>query len=142
MRYTIQVALFGACFVTVLAPGRLGAQACKDEEGMATEDKKSLTEVVDMVKKESLQDFQRGYHQKSCLNKLTFSSIALNGLVGCLDKAVQDTTAEKEDIDSYKAKRETYGKLKDRIEEDRKALKTAADAKEAKAVIEKFNYSN
>src|SRR5260370_9852354 len=99
MRYTIQVALFGACFVTVLGSGRLGAEECKDEEGMATADKKSLTEVVDMVKKESHQDFQRGYHQKSCLNKLTFSSIALNGLVGCLDKAVQDTTAEKEDID-------------------------------------------
>ncbi len=142
MKYAIRVVVFGVCFVSLLPSGRLFAQACKDEETMATADKKSLIEVIETVKKESLVDFQRGYHQKSCLNKLTFSSIAVNGLLGCLDKAVQDTTADKEDIDSYKAKRETYAKLKDKIEEDRKALKAAADAKDAKAVIEKFNYSN
>ncbi len=109
---------------------------------MSDESRKTLVELVDTVKKESLQDFQRAYHQKSCLNKLTFSLNAVNGVLACLDKAAQDTTAAKEDLDSYKAKQEAYAKRKERIEHDRKALKDAADAKDAKALIEKFAVSN
>ena len=143
MKQTIQIALvLGACLVSWLGPRPLFAQACKDEEMMTSESKKTLVDVVEMVKKESLGDFQKGYHRNSCLSKLKFSLTAVSGLVNCLDKAVQDTTATKEDIDAYKAKREASAKLKDKIEEDQKALKAANDAKEAKAAIEKFNYSN
>jgi hypothetical protein len=143
MKHTIQIALvLGACLVSWLGPSPVLAQACKDEEMMTSESKKTLVDVVEMVKKESLTDFKKAYHRNSCLNKLTFSLTAVNGLVSCLDKAVQDTTATKEDIDAYKAKREASAKLKEKMEEDRKALKAASDAEGAKGVIEKFNYSN
>lgn len=143
MKHTIQVALvLGACLVSWLGPRPALAQACKDEEMMTSESKKTLVDVVEMVKKESLSDFKKAYHRNSCLNKLNFSLTAVNGLVSCLDKAVQDTTATKEDIDAYKAKREASAKLKDKMEEDRKALKAASEAEAAKAVIEKFSYSN
>jgi uncharacterized protein YaiL (DUF2058 family) len=104
--------------------------------------RQTLVELVDTIKKESITDFQKAYHQKSCLNKLTFSLVAVNGLLSCLDKATQDTTADKEDLDAYKAKREALAKRKERLERDQKALKGAADAKEAKALIEKFDLSN
>ncbi len=142
MKQTIQIALvLGACLVSWLGSSPLFAQACKDEEMMTNNSKNTLVEVVETIKKESLSDFKKAYHRNSCLNKLTFSLTAVNGLVSCLDKAVQDTTATKEDIDAYKAKREASAKLKDKIEEDRKALKAANDAEGAKAVIEKFDYS-
>ena len=143
MKHTIQIAfVLGACLAGWLGPRPLLAQACKDEEMMTSESKKTLVDVVETIKKESLGDFKKAYHRNSCLTKLTFSLTAVNGLVSCLDKAVQDTTATKEDIDAYKAKREASAKLKDKMEEDRKALKAANDAEGAKAVIEKFNYSN
>ncbi len=141
MKHATRIALV-ACLVSWLGPRPLLGQACKDEEMMSDESRKTLVELVDTVKKESLQDFQRAYHQKSCLNKLTFSLNAVNGVLACLDKAAQDTTAAKEDLDSYKAKQEAYAKRKERIEHDRKALKDAADAKDAKALIEKFAVSN
>ncbi len=141
MKHATRIALL-VCLVSWLGPRPLLGQACKDEEMMSDESGKALAELVGTVKKESLQDFQRAYHQKSCLNKLTFSLNAVNGVLACLDKAGQDTTAAKEDLDAYKAKREAYGKRKERIERDRKALKDAADAKDAKALIEKFDVSN
>lgn len=141
MKHATRIALL-ACLVSWLGPRPLLAQACKDEETMSGESGKALVELVDTVKKESLQDFQRAYHQKSCLNKLTFSRNAVDGVLSCLDKAVQDTTAAKEDLDAYKAKREVYAKRKERIERDRKALKDATEAKDAKALIEKFDLSN
>lgn len=142
MKHTSQFCLL-ICAGFVLTPGPrvLLAQACKDEEFMATENRKSLIEVVETVRKESLGDFQKGYHQKSVLNKLTFCVSAVNGLLACLEKAEQDTTAEKEDVDAAKAKHEAFSKLKDKIDADRKALKDAADAKDAKALVEKFDFS-
>ncbi len=141
MKHATRIALL-VCLVSWLGPRPLPGQACKDEEMMSDESRKALAELVGTVKKESLQDFQRAYHQKSCFNKLTFSLSAVNGVLTCLDKAAQDTTAAKEDLDAYKAKQEAYGKRKERIERDRKALKDAADAKDAKALIEKFDVSN
>ncbi len=143
MRHTTRIAiLFAACLVSLLGSRPLSAQACKDDEEIAKEEKKNVADIVETVKKESLADFQKSYHHRSCQNKLTFCSGAMNRLLTCLDKAVQDTTADPEDISAYKAKRATYGKLKDKIEEDRKALSGANNDKDAKVVIEKFNYSN
>ncbi len=143
MKRTIQIALLlGACMGSWLSPRPVFAQACKDDEAMALEDKKSLVEFVDMVKKESQGEFQKAFHQKSGLNKLTFSQSAVNGLLSCLDKAAQDTMATKEEVDAYKAKRETFAKLKAKIDQERKSLKDASDAKEAKALIEKFDWPN
>lgn len=117
------------------------AQACKDEESIVKEYDKDLAEFVQTVKKESQGDFDRAYHQKSCLSKLTFCLTAIDGLVKCLDKAVQDSAAPKEDVDASKAKREAYNKLKGRVGNNRKALKESSDSKQAKALIEKFDFA-
>jgi exonuclease VII large subunit len=119
----------------------LFAQACKDEAAMVEDYKKSIADLADMVKKESLTDFQNKYHQRSCLTKLTLSLGFVDELVSCLDKAAHDTTANKEQVDAYKAKRETYAKLKGKLDQDRNSLK-AAEPREAKALIEKFDLSN
>ncbi len=124
----------------LLSPRTALAQACKDDEAMVKEVEKNVADVVDTVKKESLQDFQRAYHQKSSLNKLTFCVNALTGLVGCLDKAAQDSAAPKEDVDAAKAKRDNYSKLRDKTDESRKTLKETGDAKAAKALIEKIDW--
>ncbi len=133
--------LVGAVLASILGQQPLLAQACKDEEAMVADYQKSITDLVDTVKKERLEDFLKAYHQRSCLTKLTLSLSVVNGLVGCLDKASQDTTATKEESEAYKAKRDRYAKLKDTVEQDRKALKATEAAKEAKALIEKFDLS-
>ena len=61
--------------------------------------------------------------------------------MNCLDKAGQDSTASKEQSETYKTKRESYAKLKVTIEEDHKKLKAADTSKSAKAQIEKFDFS-
>ncbi len=134
--------LLGAALLPCFHPQPALGQACKDEEMIATEYKKSIVDFVDTVKKESLADFQKSYHQKNCLNKLTFSISAINALLGCLDKAVQDTGTTKEDAEALKAKRAAYDKLKGKIEHDRDALKATEEAKSAKALIEKIDLSN
>ncbi len=130
-----------AGFAGLLAAGPLLAQACKDDESVVQEYTKSLGDFVQTIRKESQSDFDRGYHHKSCLTKLTFSKSAIDGLLSCLDKAAQDTAAPKEETEAAKAKRATYAKLKDRVDGDRKALKDASDSKQAKTLIEKFNFS-
>ena len=119
----------------------LFAQACQDDEEMSKTTLKDITDLVGTVKKESLGDFERAYHQKSYLSKAGFCLSVIGGLVGCLDKAAQDATATKEQVDAYKAKRESYAKLKDKIEQSRNAVK-AAEQKDAKALIEKAALSN
>jgi exonuclease VII large subunit len=125
----------------LLWPQLLSAQACKDEESMADYYKKDLAGLVATVKKESLLDFERAYHQKSSLTKLTLYGSTVDGLLRCLDKAAQDPTATKEEADAYKAKREAYAKLKDKIQQDRNALKATEAPKDAKALIEKFDFA-
>jgi uncharacterized protein YjcR len=102
--------------------------------------KKDFAGLVATVKKESLLDFEKAYHQKSSLTKLTLYGNTVDGLLGCLDKAAQDPTVTKEQADAFKAKRETYAKLKDKIQQNRNALKTTEAPKDAKALIEKFDF--
>jgi hypothetical protein len=118
----------------------LFAQACQDEEEMSKSTLKDVTDLVGTVKKESLEDFEKSYHQKSYLSKAAFSVSMITGLVACLDKAAQDSTATKEQADTYKAKREGYAKLKGKIEQSRNAVKSA-EQKDAKALIEKADLS-
>ncbi len=65
----------------------------------------------------------------------------VGGLLDCLGKAAQDSTATKEQLDSYKAKGQTYAKLKSNVEEKRNAVKSANDPQNAKALIEKSDLS-
>ena len=121
----------------------LFGQSCDDDETMVKEYQKSLTELIDTVKKESLSDFEKAYHQKVCMNKLTFCLTTIDGLVECLDKTAQDAATPKDQAAAAKAKGESYAKLKSKIQDAKAALKAAGDnSKDAKAVIEKFDFSN
>jgi len=118
----------------------LFAQACQDDEEMSKTTLKDVTDLVGTIKKESLGDFEKAYHQKSYVSKAGFSLTVIAGLVSCLDKAAQDSTASKEQADAYKAKRDSYAKLKEKIEQSRTAVKSA-EQKDAKALIEKADLS-
>jgi len=120
----------------------LFAQACQDEEAMVADYTKTITGLVAAVQKESLADFERLYHRKSCLAKLTSCASFLDGLVACLEKAPQDPTATKEQKQAYRAKHESYSKLKEKVAQYRDSLKATEVGKEAKALIEKFDLAN
>ncbi len=140
MNSKMVLALFLSAGFGSLSPARPAfAQVCKDEESIVKEYHKDLTGLVQIVRKESQSDFDRFYHQKSCLSKLTFCLTAIDGLLSCLDKAAPDSAAPKEEVEASKAKRESYGKLKGRVGDDRKALKDSSDSKQAKALIQKFD---
>jgi len=62
-------------------------------------------------------------------------------LLDCLQKRASDPTALKEDVDAAKGKIDAYNKLKDKIKQDRDALKAAQTEKDAKALIEKFAFT-
>lgn len=142
MKNRIKAALLSSALVGCLqSPPAIVAQACQDDESMVEDYQKDISQLVENVKKESLEDFQKAYHQKTCLTKLSLCAGLMDGLLTCLDKAAQDATATKEQADAWKAKRERYAKLKEKIDQDRKALKASEDAKGAKALIEKFDLS-
>jgi outer membrane lipoprotein-sorting protein len=132
----------GVVSLCLVSLDRTIAQQCDDDESMVTDYKKDLTQLVENTRKESLADFEKGFHQKTCLTKLTLSLSMLNELVSCLEKAVADSTATKEQADANKTKLDAYTKLKDKVEGYRKKLKATDDPKEAKALIEKFNFSS
>jgi hypothetical protein len=126
----------------LLGPQPLAAQACKDEEEMVTDYKQTVADLVGTVKKETLSAFEKAFHQKASLSKLTFYGTAVDGLLSCLEKAEQDTTATKGQVDAYKVKHDTYSKLKEKIQQDRNELKAAAAPKSAKDLIAKFDLAD
>ena len=140
MRRIIGTVLLVGGLVGCLGQRTLFAQACQDDEEMSKTTLKDVTDLVGTIKKESLGDFEKAYHQKSYVSKAGFSLTVLAGLVSCLDKAAQDSTASKEQADAYKAKRDSYAKLKEKIEQSRSAVKSA-EQKDAKALIEKADLS-
>lgn len=129
----------GSCF---FSPVRLVAQQCQDEEAMVVDYTKSLTDLVATTRKEGLPEFEKSFHQKACVTKLTLCLGMMDELTGCLEKAGVDSTATKDQMEAYKAKSAAYTKLKDKMEGDRKELKTLEDSKAAKALMEKFDFSN
>jgi chromosome segregation ATPase len=135
-------ALTAAVWSCGFGPPQLFAQGCQDEEAMVVDYKNGIVDLLATTRKESLADFEKGYHQKSMLTKLRLSADMVDGLVECLQKASGDTAATKEQVDAYKAKLESYTKLKEQLEANQKSLKAAVDdPKAAKALIEKFDYS-
>ena len=140
----------GIAFLVVVASlvalaGRhaLYGQSCDDDEAMVKDYQKNLAELVGTVKKESLADFERAYHQKVCMTKLTFCLTAIDGLIDCLDKASQDAATPKDQAEAAKTKRDSYAKLKSKMDEAKSKLKAAGDnSKDAKAAIEKFDFSS
>ncbi len=130
---TVAAVLVGVC-----APQPLFAQACKDEQAMVDETKQGLAAPVDSVKKETLASFEKAFHQKTCLAKLTLCLNVMDEVINCLDKAGQDPAATKEQAASYKAQKESYAKLKDKLTQYKSQLKATEAAKDAKVLIEKF----
>lgn len=55
------------------------------------------------VQKESLEDFQRDYHEQSCLTTLTLRYTAASDAVSCLEKVPKDPTAARDQINAYEA---------------------------------------
>ncbi|MGO8817537.1 MAG: hypothetical protein ACLQVG_23065 [Terriglobia bacterium] len=115
------------------------AQVCKDEESMVDESKKSLAEIITAVKQESVANFEKSYHQKNVVNKLSFLGISLDGLIACDEKTEQDSSATKEAVDAAKAEHETYSKLKEKLQHDHDTLKALAAPKDAKQFVEKLD---
>jgi Na+-transporting NADH:ubiquinone oxidoreductase subunit NqrA len=133
--------VLGSAFVLLSGSPRVTAQVCHDEEDMVSVFKKAVADLVETVKKESLGDFEKAFHQKSTMTKMSLLSGFVEGLLSCLQKRANDPTTLKEDAAAAKAKIDTYNKLKAKIQQDRDALKAAHTEKEAKALIEKFAYT-
>lgn len=133
--------LVGASVGLFLRPQQVLAQACKDEVSMLDGSKQALMELTETVKKESLPDFERNNHQKSALNKLAIHDSMLEGLVSCLEKASQDSTAPKADADAARAQHDAAVKLQQKVELERSAIKDAQASKDAKALVEKLDLS-
>ena len=133
------ILLVGAGVGLFLGPQEVLAQACKDETSMVEGSKQALVELTETVKKESLPDFERLNHQKSAVNKLSIHNSMLGGLVSCLEKAAQDTTAPKEQVEAAKAQHDASAKLQEKIEHERSAIKDAQVSRNAKAFIEKLD---
>jgi hypothetical protein len=117
-------------------------QPCKTEEAIVSSIKQDVVDRVGTVKKESLDDFQKGYHQQACMSKLSICLQTVQELLSCLDKAVHDPATVKTDASTCKAKQAAYEKLKTALQQDLAALKSAKDAKAAKDAIEKFDFSH
>ena len=135
--------VFALVLGSVLSLGsrQLFAQGCGDDEAMVAYYNKNVTDLVGTVKKESLQAFENAFHQKSMLTNLALFGGTVDRLLSCLQKRASDPATQKEDADAAKSKIDTYNKLKDKIKQDRDALKAAQTEKDAKALIEKFAYT-
>jgi hypothetical protein len=132
-----------AVLVSTLATTRpVFAQACKDEQAMVDEFRQGLLANVETVKKESLDNFEKAFHQKTCITKLTLSINAMDEALSCLDKASQDASATKEQAAAYKAQKESDAKLKERLTQYKSQLKASEAPKDAKALIEKFDLAD
>ena len=116
----------------------LHAQTCSDDEGMVQSYVQSIDDLIGTVKKETLSDFEKDYHQRSCLSRLTLSLGIIDSLMDCLGKAAKDPAATQEQIAAAKTKLDKYTKLKSALEQARDTLKAAKDTKGAKSAIEKF----
>jgi hypothetical protein len=139
--WTVFALVLGSAFVLSLVSLRLSAQVCGDEEGMVNYYRKNATDLVETVKKESLQDFEKAFHQKTMMTNLTLFGSMVDGLLNCLQKRANDPATLKEDADAAKGKIDVYNKLKDKIKQDRDALKAVQTGKDAKALIEKFAFT-
>jgi hypothetical protein len=136
MRVVVIAGLFSIAFTTRVP--QLAAQSCQDDQAMADAQVKTAADMVDTVKKESQADFEAKFHQKSCLNKLTFALSSLNDAISCLDKAGPAASAPA----GQPSSKDNDAKLKDRITQYRTSLKSADDAKSAKALIGTFDLAS
>jgi hypothetical protein len=146
----MRIGIWGVLLVGIVTVGLASAKEkqppppppCQDEETMVGDYTKDLTALTATVKSEDLTAFQRAYHRKTYLTKLTLCASMLDGAVACLTKAGQDPATPKAQVASCKADEERYTKLKEKVSQYRDTLKATEDYKKAKALIEQFDYSN
>jgi exonuclease VII large subunit len=140
--FEITLFLMGILCAMALSASRLQAQGCDDDESMVSSYIRDLGGLVDAARKESLEQFEKSFHQRTCLTKLSLSLATVKELEGCLDKAAHDPAATKQQASSSQSKHDEYAKLQGKIEQDQKVLKAASEPKDAKAAIEKFDFSH
>jgi hypothetical protein len=137
---TMGVCLIGPASVRALqqaAPAQV--QACKTDEGIVVSIKQDLADTVTAVKKESLDDFQKDFHQQACMSKISICLQTVQDLLSCLDKAAHDPGPAANEC---KTKEAAYGKFKAALQQDLAELKAAKDSKTAKNDIEKFDFTH
>jgi len=91
-------------------------QTCTDDEGMVKSYMQSISTLIGTVQKESLSDFEKDYHEQSCLSRLTLSLGIVNSLIDCLNKAAKDPADTPAQLADIKSKLENYGKLESTLE--------------------------
>ena len=133
------VLVMGIATLGLFAQPPLSAQTCQDEETMVADYKKSISDLAGSVKKESLEEFEKAYHRKSCLTKLTLSLGIVGGAADCFNKAAENPATPKDQAAADKAKSDSYLKLRDKLSHYRDALKSAEAGKDAKPLIEKID---
>ncbi|HLI30454.1 MAG TPA: hypothetical protein VKV79_05060 [Terriglobia bacterium] len=141
MKMIILAAVILEVYLAVYSPN-LRAQTCQEEEGAVTAVKQDLTGMVGTIQKESLDDFQKHFHQQAFASRLSICLQTISDLLGCLDKASHDPAATKAQMDAIKAKQAAYQKLQTDLQDDSQLLKSAKNAKTAKSQIEKFVFTS
>ncbi len=126
----------------VLVSGQQGirAQSCGDEEAMLKSSLQSVTDLVVTIKKESIDDFGRTFHQKVFLSKVASALSVIDIPIDCLNKAAADSATPKDEAAADKTKADADIKLKGRLEDYKARVKAAAEAKAAKGIIEKAEF--
>jgi uncharacterized protein YpuA (DUF1002 family) len=66
----------------------------------------------------------------------------LNGATACFDMAIHDSATPKEQVETYKAKRDAYGKAKESVSHHRDSLKKVEEEEGAKKLIEKIGFAD
>jgi hypothetical protein len=95
--------------------------------------------LIANIQKEKLEDFEKAFHRRTCLSKLNLCEGILDTAAACYDEAVKNSSTPKARLETCRAKREAYVKLKEKLIKYRDALKATEDAKEAKALIASFD---
>jgi hypothetical protein len=116
----------------------LRGQTCSDDESMVKSYVKGITDLVGTVQKETLSDFEKEYHEQSCLTRINLSLTIVSSLIDCLNKAAKDPADTPAQVADIKSKLQNYANLESALEKDRDTLKAAKDTKTAKSLIEKF----
>ncbi|MGH9434556.1 MAG: hypothetical protein ACRD06_00995 [Terriglobia bacterium] len=116
------------------------AKACQDLVAVVSSVQKDLSGTIATVKKESLNDFVRQFHQQVVGSRMSTCLVMTNQLLECLDKAAKDPATPKTQMDSIKASQDTYTKLKNALQQAAQTLKGAKDSKTAKSDVESFAF--
>lgn len=130
-----------AAFSAPQAQTAAPAKACGPDETVVGSVMKDVTTTIATVKKESLDDFERLFHQQVVGSRLSTTLLMTNMLLDCLDKAAKDPSTPKGDIASIQTRQKTYTQLKTAIQQDIDKVKSTKDPKAAKADIEAFSFT-